>query len=163
MPRRQRHLAPFTAALLVGILCASVRAAGVELQLSATEVYVGILDVVRQYRGSDGVLEWESPGTRGDLVVDIRVIDLDGDGVDEVLVAINEDGIDSYDALTHDRPYKRAWPHREAVDWIRDLSGTHLDPDVVTSFLRRLPQVEAIRLRLADEPARDSVLGEGLR
>lgn len=70
---------------------------------------------------------------------------------------------DIYDALTHDRPYKRAWPHREAVDWIRDLSGTHLDPDVVTSFLRRLPQVEAIRLRLADEPVLDGVLGQSLR
>ncbi|MEE8467890.1 MAG: HD domain-containing phosphohydrolase [Planctomycetota bacterium] len=70
---------------------------------------------------------------------------------------------DIYDALTHDRPYKRAWSHREAVDWIRELSGTHLDPDVVTSFMRRLPQVEAIRLRLADEPVRDSVLGASLR
>jgi len=70
---------------------------------------------------------------------------------------------DIYDALTHDRPYKRAWSHREAVDWIAELSGTHLDPDVVASFMRRLPQAEAIRLRLADEPILDSVLGASLR
>ena len=42
MPRRQRHLSHFTVTLVVGILGGSVGAAGVELKLTATEVYVGV-------------------------------------------------------------------------------------------------------------------------
>ena len=42
MPRRPRHLPTRMAALLAGILCGPVGAAGVELQVSAGEVYVGV-------------------------------------------------------------------------------------------------------------------------
>ncbi len=46
--------------------------------------------------------------------------------------------VDIYDALISDRPYRPAWTQREALDYIRDLSGTHLDPDVVKIFLREM-------------------------
>ena len=43
---------------------------------------------------------------------------------------------DVFDALTHDRPYKRAWPQDRAVEEIESLSGTHFDPAVVEAFSR---------------------------
>ena len=41
---------------------------------------------------------------------------------------------DVYDALTHKRPYKRAWPVERAVVEINRLSGRQFDPAVVTAF-----------------------------
>jgi PAS domain S-box-containing protein/putative nucleotidyltransferase with HDIG domain len=41
---------------------------------------------------------------------------------------------DVFDALTHERPYKRAWSVDEAVEEIRQLAGTHFDPQVVEAF-----------------------------
>jgi hypothetical protein len=43
---------------------------------------------------------------------------------------------DVYDALTSVRPYKQAWPAREAIEEIRRLSGSHFDPAVVAAFIR---------------------------
>jgi putative two-component system response regulator len=43
---------------------------------------------------------------------------------------------DSFDALTHERPYKRAWPLDRAVDEVRCVAGSQLDPDVVQAFDR---------------------------
>jgi putative two-component system response regulator len=42
--------------------------------------------------------------------------------------------VDVFDALTHERPYKRAWPLCEAVAHIVAGSGTHFDPAVVAAF-----------------------------
>jgi len=42
--------------------------------------------------------------------------------------------IDVYDALTSDRPYRPAMNHDDAMTHIRDGSGTHFDPEVVTAF-----------------------------
>ncbi len=43
---------------------------------------------------------------------------------------------DTFDALTHIRPYKKAWPADEALREIRRLSGVSFDPDVVAAFER---------------------------
>jgi HD-GYP domain-containing protein (c-di-GMP phosphodiesterase class II) len=43
---------------------------------------------------------------------------------------------DVYDALTHDRPYKRAWPPEQAVAEIKSQAGSQFDPQVVSAFLR---------------------------
>ena len=40
-----------------------------------------------------------------------------------------------FDALTHDRPYKRAWPVEAAVAEIARGRGQQFDPDVVDAFL----------------------------
>jgi PAS domain S-box-containing protein len=49
---------------------------------------------------------------------------------------------DVYDALTHSRPYKPAWPSQAAVDEISRLSGQQFDPRVVEAFLSlNLPDV----------------------
>jgi putative two-component system response regulator len=41
---------------------------------------------------------------------------------------------DVFDALTHERPYKRAWPVDQAVAEIRRLRGLQFDPAVVDAF-----------------------------
>jgi putative two-component system response regulator len=41
---------------------------------------------------------------------------------------------DVFDALTHDRPYKRAWPVERALDEVHRLRATQFDPDVVAAF-----------------------------
>lgn len=42
---------------------------------------------------------------------------------------------DVFDALTHHRPYKQAWPAADAVTEIRRQSGYQFDPRVVEAFL----------------------------
>jgi putative two-component system response regulator len=42
---------------------------------------------------------------------------------------------DVFDALTSERPYKKAWNADRAIDTIRTDSGTAFDPEVVASFL----------------------------
>jgi PAS domain S-box-containing protein/putative nucleotidyltransferase with HDIG domain len=42
---------------------------------------------------------------------------------------------DVYDALTSDRPYRKAWSKDAAVDFIKSESGKHFDPALVKAFL----------------------------
>ncbi len=42
---------------------------------------------------------------------------------------------DVFDALTHVRPYKQAWPVKDAVDEIERSAGKHFDPKVVEAFM----------------------------
>jgi len=51
---------------------------------------------------------------------------------------------DTYDALTHARPYKGAWAPEAALEEIRRLTGRAFDPDVVAAFEHVLAE-EAIR------------------
>jgi diguanylate cyclase (GGDEF)-like protein len=41
---------------------------------------------------------------------------------------------DAYDAMTHDRPYKRAVSHDQAIAELRRHAGTQFDPELVTLF-----------------------------
>ncbi|MFN3545397.1 MAG: HD-GYP domain-containing protein [Thiobacillus sp.] len=59
---------------------------------------------------------------------------------------------DVFDALTSARPYKTAWSVDAALDYLREQSGRHFDPALVSVFLRELPGILAIRERFA-EPA----------
>ena len=43
--------------------------------------------------------------------------------------------VDFYDALTHDRPYRSAWPREDVVREIEGESGTRFDPHVTRAFL----------------------------
>ena len=49
---------------------------------------------------------------------------------------------DSFDAMTADRPYKRALEREEALDHLRRKSGPQFDPDVVAAFLKVLEREE---------------------
>jgi len=48
--------------------------------------------------------------------------------------------VDVWDALTSDRPYRRALSKEEALNLIVSQSGAHFDPNVVESFIRVLAQ-----------------------
>jgi PAS domain S-box-containing protein len=51
--------------------------------------------------------------------------------------------VDVWDALTHDRPYRRAWSSDRAKHYIRAESGRHFDPRVVEAFFYMLAGEEA--------------------
>ena len=46
--------------------------------------------------------------------------------------------IDVYDALSTDRPYRKAWPQEKVIAYLRENSGSHFDPVVVDEFLKIL-------------------------
>ena len=56
---------------------------------------------------------------------------------------------DVFDALTSDRPYKRAWPIEDAIAEIKRGSGFHFDPRVTAAFLAAVPNVVDIKARYA--------------
>lgn len=43
--------------------------------------------------------------------------------------------VDVWDALSSDRPYRRAWPQDRVLDHLQSLGGTHFDPQVLEVFL----------------------------
>ena len=51
--------------------------------------------------------------------------------------------VDVWDALISDRPYRKAWTHKKALEYIQEQSGKHFDPDVVKVFLNN-PSVQKI-------------------
>ncbi len=50
---------------------------------------------------------------------------------------------DVYDALTHERPYKPAWPHEQAVAYIAGERGAQFDPRLVDHFLAMMAEARA--------------------
>jgi PAS domain S-box-containing protein/putative nucleotidyltransferase with HDIG domain len=46
--------------------------------------------------------------------------------------------VDVFDALTSDRPYRKAWTREKTLEHIRELSGTHFDPQVVNVFEKEM-------------------------
>lgn len=43
--------------------------------------------------------------------------------------------VDVWDALTHDRPYRAAWPEDRVRTYLGSVAGSHLDPHAVVEFL----------------------------
>jgi len=60
---------------------------------------------------------------------------------------------DVFDALTSERPYKKAWPVEQATNLIREQSGKHFDPDLVEAFFQCLPAILDIKNRWQEEAA----------
>lgn len=48
---------------------------------------------------------------------------------------------DVFDALCSERPYKKAMSPAEAAAFLQEQSGSHFDPDVVTSMLKVMPEI----------------------
>lgn len=48
--------------------------------------------------------------------------------------------VDVWDALSSDRPYRKAWQPEEVLGYIQDQAGKHFDPDVVELFIKILNQ-----------------------
>ena len=53
--------------------------------------------------------------------------------------------VDVYDALTHKRCYKEAWPESDAVAEMRRLAGTMFDPELLELFMSQLSVMRQIR------------------
>jgi PAS domain S-box-containing protein len=59
---------------------------------------------------------------------------------------------DVFDALTHDRPYKSAWPVEQAIAEIQRSAGSQFDPRVVAAFLTM--HQDAVGTAETDSPQR---------
>lgn len=60
--------------------------------------------------------------------------------------------VDVFDALTTERPYKKAWSVESAISYIQSESGRHFDPALVKLFVALLPDVLAIKQCWAEVP-----------
>jgi putative nucleotidyltransferase with HDIG domain len=47
---------------------------------------------------------------------------------------------DVWDALTSDRPYRKAWTPEQAREYIREQAGKHFDPKVVEVFFKAMSE-----------------------
>jgi putative two-component system response regulator len=52
---------------------------------------------------------------------------------------------DVFDALTSERPYKKAWNLEEAILEIENQSGKHFDPKLIPAFRQALPEIVKIK------------------
>ncbi|EQA37959.1 response regulator receiver domain protein [Leptospira inadai serovar Lyme str. 10] len=58
---------------------------------------------------------------------------------------------DVFDALTTERPYKKAWEIPDAIRYITSESGKHFDPSIVPVFLDQMPEILKIKERWAEK------------
>ncbi|MCK7493332.1 MAG: hypothetical protein MZW92_19425 [Comamonadaceae bacterium] len=70
---------------------------------------------------------------------------------------------DVYDALISERPYKRAWPHAEAVAFVRGGAGRQFDPLAVEALLACEGHFVEIAARLQDAGGASGRPGAGTR
>ncbi|NOQ35686.1 MAG: response regulator [Methylococcaceae bacterium] len=54
---------------------------------------------------------------------------------------------DVFDALTSSRPYKKAWPTEDAMNYLKENSGKHFDPLCIDAFFKKWDEVLEIRDR----------------
>ncbi len=52
---------------------------------------------------------------------------------------------DVFDALTSERPYKKAWTIEETIEHMKKESGKHFDPELIPLFIDILPEVLKIK------------------
>ena len=57
---------------------------------------------------------------------------------------------DVFDALTSDRPYKKAWSVENTVTEMKKQSGKLFDPHVLQVFMSLLPEMTAITQKFSD-------------
>jgi HD-GYP domain-containing protein (c-di-GMP phosphodiesterase class II) len=48
--------------------------------------------------------------------------------------------VDVWDALTSNRPYRKAWTKDESLDYIQEQDGKYFDPQVIARFLKMKPK-----------------------
>ena len=57
---------------------------------------------------------------------------------------------DVFDALTHKRCYKEAWPIEEVLKVLKESSGSHFDPTVLKALLDNIDQALAVNKKYPD-------------
>jgi HD domain len=60
---------------------------------------------------------------------------------------------DVFDALVSKRPYKEAWTHEKALEYVKNQSGKHFDPELVEKFLAIYPQIKEFYAIYHDDAA----------
>lgn len=70
---------------------------------------------------------------------------------DEIPIAARIAAVaDVYDALSTERPYKKAFPHEKAVAIIRGGAASHFDPQVVSAFVGLEREFARVAVQLAE-------------
>ena len=54
--------------------------------------------------------------------------------------------VDVWDALTSDRPYRKAWSHEKTLTFIQEQSGIHFDPQVVDLFSKVILEITTVSI-----------------
>ncbi|OIQ95248.1 cyclic di-GMP phosphodiesterase response regulator RpfG [mine drainage metagenome] len=65
---------------------------------------------------------------------------------------------DVFDALTSERPHKRAWGIKKASDFLRQGAGKHFDPTCIEAFFSDFDEVIRIKLTFSDETVEEENL-----
>lgn len=65
--------------------------------------------------------------------------------------------VDIYDALTHKRYYKPAFDEEKTLGILRDIAGSHIDPNLFRVFLEVLPRLREINESMPDEDTVDEI------
>lgn len=55
--------------------------------------------------------------------------------------------VDSFDAMTHDRPYRTAMPKDEAIEELKRCAGVQFDPTIVAEFAAMLSDMDDLESR----------------
>ncbi|MGE5417765.1 MAG: HD domain-containing phosphohydrolase [Acidobacteriota bacterium] len=50
---------------------------------------------------------------------------------------------DAYDAMTSDRPYRKAMAHREAISELKRMSGIQFDPHLIPKFIQTIEELHS--------------------
>ena len=58
--------------------------------------------------------------------------------------------VDVFDALTTERPYKKAWSVEDAITLIKLESGKHFDPELVSLFIDILPSILIVKAQWSE-------------
>jgi response regulator RpfG family c-di-GMP phosphodiesterase len=58
--------------------------------------------------------------------------------------------VDVYDALSHKRCYKEAWPIEQVLDEMSQCAGSHFDPVLLKLFIDNINIFERIRIQWLD-------------
>lgn len=58
---------------------------------------------------------------------------------------------DVFDALTSERPYKKAWPLDKVINLLEEEAGQHFDPALVPEFIACMPRILEIKEAYGDD------------
>ncbi len=58
---------------------------------------------------------------------------------------------DVFDALTSERPYKKAWSLEDSLNLIKENRGKHFDPNLVDLFMEKLPEIIEVKNRFSSD------------
>jgi len=58
---------------------------------------------------------------------------------------------DVFDALVNRRCYKEAWNYHEAIEFMKEQSGKHFDPEIVKCFMANLAEIKVIQETYSDQ------------